>query len=51
MYGSKTRDNEHPPPRLPLEMDPYSLFVLLPCILHHYNWENDTIDGFKSRMA
>jgi hypothetical protein len=27
-----------------------NLFVLLPYMLRHYDWEKDIIDGFKSRL-
>ncbi len=40
------------PPPLPLPSLKHvrSLFALLPYILHHYDWEKDTIDGFKSKL-
>jgi len=37
----------HPPPFLKHVL---SFFLLLPYMLHHYDWEKDTIDGFKSRL-
>jgi hypothetical protein len=27
-----------------------SRYVLLPYMLRHYDWEKDTIDGFKSKL-
>jgi hypothetical protein len=43
--------NWQPPPRPPpfLKHVP-NIFVLLPYMLSHYDWEKDIIDGFKSKL-
>jgi hypothetical protein len=41
----------HPPPPPPFLKKIPILFVLMPYMLQHYNWEKDTIDGFKVRLA
>ncbi len=42
----------HPPPPPPPFLKKMNvLFVLMPYMLRHYNWEKDTIDKFKVQLT